>query len=99
MRKRSGIILFSFLILWTILTITAVTWGIRYDFPDNVHIDYGFPIVWATQTLSTIVGPVNLWEVDTSALITNLVLWLGIMIVATAGLLYILNKKDSDKQK
>jgi hypothetical protein len=97
MRKRSGIVLFSFLILWTILTIATVTWGIRYDFPDNVHIDYGFPIVWATQTLSTIVGPVNLWAVDTSALITNLVLWLGIMIVATAGLLYILNKKDSDK--
>ena len=71
-----------------------MTWGSRFDWPDNVHIDYGLPLVWATQTLSTIIGPVNLWEVDITALVFDLALWLGIMLVVASIMLYFFNQKN-----
>ncbi|MCW3998314.1 MAG: hypothetical protein NWF10_07085 [Candidatus Bathyarchaeota archaeon] len=94
MIKKRDIILLSFLTIWMILTILFMTWGTRYDWPDNVHVDYGFPFTWSTQTLSTIVGSVNLWTVDIAALILNLILWLGILLISTAVLLYFFNKKS-----
>ena len=93
MKRSKFLILISFIVLWTILTIIALTLGNRFDWPDNVHVDYGFPLVWSTNTLSTISGAVNLWIVDISALIMNLGLWLGIMLIIEAGFLYFLNKK------
>ena len=65
-----------------------MTWGTRFDWPDYVHVDYGLPLVWATQTLSTIIGPVNLWEVDITALMIDLAVWLGIMLIAALIILY-----------
>jgi hypothetical protein len=91
--KKGLLITLLFLLLWSILTIFAVTWETRYDWPDNVHIDYGFPLVWSTQTLSTIIGAVNLWIVDITALITNIIFWLGIMLIITSVMLYLFNKK------
>lgn len=91
-KKRINVIL-SFMIIWIILTIGAITWGSRFDWPDNVHIDYGFPFVWSTNTLSTIVGAVNLWTVDITALIMNLTFWLGIMLIIEIVLFYFFNKE------
>jgi vacuolar-type H+-ATPase subunit I/STV1 len=91
--KKGILIILSFLFVWSILTIFAVTWETRYDWPDNVHIDYGFPLVWSTQTLSTIIGPVNLWTVDIPILIMTLSLWLGIMLIITSIMFYFFNKK------
>jgi len=88
MTKRSFLVILSFLVIWTFLTILAVTWGTRFDWPDYVHIDYGLPLVWSTQTLSTIIGPVNLWEVDITALMIDLAVWLGIMLIAASIMLY-----------
>lgn len=99
MTKKSLLILFSFLLIMTLLTILAMSWGNRFDWPDNVHIDYGFPLTWSTQTLSTIIGPVNLWTVDIAALILNLTIWLTITLITTTILLYLLNKKSSAKEK
>jgi len=96
---KKFLILLSFLTVWSILTILALTWGTRFDWPDAVHVDYGFPLVWCTNTLSTIVGAVNLWIVDVSALILNLILWLGIMLSITSVLLYFFSKKASNDQK
>ena len=91
--KKGILIILSFLFVWSILTIFAVTWETRYDWPDNVHVDYGFPLVWSTQTLSTIIGPVNLWTVDIPILIMALSLWLGIMLISTSIMFYFFNKK------
>ena len=91
--KKGILIILSFLFVCSILTIFAVTWETRYDWPDNVHIDYGFPLVWSTQTLSTIIGPVNLWTVDIPILIMALSLWLGIMLIITSIMFYFFNKK------
>ncbi len=92
MTNRFWIIL-SFLVLWAVLTILAVTWGTRFDWPDYVHIDYGLPIVWGTQTLSTIVGPVNLWSVDVTALMLDLGFWMVLMVLAVSAMLYFFNRK------
>ena len=92
MTKKRILILLSLNILWVALTIIAVAWGTRFDLPDNVHIDYGFPFVWSTNTLSTIAGAVSIWAVDITALIINLGLWLGIMLITESILLYFLKK-------
>lgn len=93
MTKRDYLIVLAFLVLWSILTVLAVTWGTRFDWPDNVHVDYGFPLVWSIQTLSTIVGSVNLWTVDITVLMMNLAFWLGTMLTITLIMLYLFNKK------
>jgi len=97
--KKKFLILLSFLIIWSILTILAVTWGTKFDWPDAVHVDYGVPLVWSTQTLSTIVGSVNLWIVDISALILNFIFWLGLMLSITSILLYFFSEKASNQKK
>jgi hypothetical protein len=93
MKKKSVFVVVVFMVVWTITSILSVTWGTRFDWPDNVHVDYGFPFVWSTQTLSTIVGATNLWTVDITVLMMNLVFWLGIMLIITSILLYNFNKR------
>jgi len=78
MRK---ILVFVLMVLFSASAIIGTSLGVRFDWPDNVHIDYGFPLAWATHTLNTIAGPVDTWRVDISALVLNLVLWLGAMII------------------
>jgi hypothetical protein len=95
MKNRDFLFVFAFMCLWVIVTVVAVTWGTHYDWADNVHTDYGLPFVWSTNTVSTIVGAVNLWEVDMSALMMNLSLWLGIMVLVTVVMLYFFNKKSN----
>ena len=98
MTKRFWVIL-SFLVAWAVLTIFAVTEGTRFDWPDYVHIDYGLPLVWGTQTLNTIVGPVNLWNVDITALMMDLAFWLGIMLIVVSIMLYFFNQKVSKRER
>ena len=91
--KRRFLILLAINIFWVILTILAVSWGTRFDWPDNVHINYGFPLVWSTNTLSTIAGAVNIWVVDITALTLNIGLWMGIMLITESVLLHFFDKK------
>lgn len=97
MEKRNSYVLF-FMIIWTILTILAVSWGTRVDWPDNIHVNYGFPFVWSIQTLSTIAGSVNLWAVDVTALVMDLAFWSGVMLVAASALLHFLSRKALGKE-
>jgi len=83
-----------FITVWAIIAVLALTWGIRFDWPDNVHVDYGVPFVWGTLTLSTIIGAVNIWSVDILALTTNLVFWIGIMLVASVALVFFVKEKE-----
>jgi hypothetical protein len=91
--KKRILILLAINIFWVILTILTAAWGTGFDWPDNVHINYGFPLVWSTNTLSTIAGAVNIWVVDITALILNIGLWMGIMLITESVLLYLFNKK------
>jgi hypothetical protein len=63
------------------IMIAALTWGTRYNWPDNVHVRYGLPLTWGVHTLVTIVGPVDIWSVNLTSLILDLALWLGLMIL------------------
>ena len=55
----------------------------RYDWPDFVHIDYGFPLKWATHTLVTITGPANTWTVDIPSLLINIAIWQTALVLGT----------------
>ena len=92
MKKK--LIFTIFISVWSIITILALTWGNKLDWPDNVHVDYGFPFVWSTQTLSTIVGAVNIWSVDIALLTMDLMFWLGIMVIISLALIYIVRDKN-----
>jgi len=94
MNKKNIFIILFFSVLLIILTILAVIWGTRFDWADNVHVDYGVPFVWSTNTLSIISGAVNLWTVDITALMMNLSFWLGIMLIVELVLLYFFNKES-----
>ena len=76
--------------VWVVSTVLALTWGMTLNWPDFVHVNYGFPLVWATHTVSTLGGPADAWSVSVSALLVDLVLWLGSMTVAVAVILHVL---------
>jgi len=76
-----------FITVWLAAMFFALAWGSEFDWPDYVHIDYGFPMVWATHVLSTIAGPVDIWRTDITALFINLLFWLGSMVIGVAIIL------------
>ena len=92
--KSKIILTLVYVAVLSLITILATTYGNQINWPDNVHVNYGFPFVWATQTLSTIVGAVNIWAVDIVALTINLSLWLGITIVGSAALMLLIKGKN-----
>ncbi len=63
-------------VAWAVVGLTGMTYGITYNWPDFVHVDYGFPLTFATHTLSTIVGPVDRWGLDPGSLSADLAFWL-----------------------
>ena len=85
---RKIIYILTFMIGWLIITATVLLWGITYNWPDFVHVDYGLPLVWATNVQSTIAGPVNQWSVNIANLFIDLVFWIAIMVAGTTFLLY-----------
>ena len=89
----------SFMAIWTALTILALTWQFMFDWPDYVHVNYGVPLVWATHTLNTIVGPVDVWKVDLSSLIVDLLFWLGLMVTAVTVMLNVFARKSKKAKK
>ena len=65
------------------ITIIAVTWGTRYNWPDYVHVKHGLPLTWGIHTLSTIVGPADTWELNLVALTLDLALWLALILLSS----------------
>jgi len=85
---RKLLLILAFMVIWLVVTAIGLLWGFNYNWPDFVHVDYGIPLNWATNTLSTIAGPANLWSVNISNLLIDFVFWLGLMTVVLAFLLY-----------
>lgn len=67
--------------LWSTLTTLVLTWGSVFDWPDFYHVRYGLPFEWGRHTLSTIAGPVDIWQVNVALLCIDLVFWLGLMVL------------------
>lgn len=76
----------SYGIVVSIVTIVALTLGVTYNWPDFVHVNYGFPFVWGTHTLSTISGPSDNWSVDVSLLVIDLSIWLSVLLIGAVAL-------------
>ena len=86
MRKK--LLILIFLVVWIAVTFMALLFGFTYNWPDYVHVDYGLPLTWGTNTLSTLVGPVNDWSVNILNLLVDLIFWLGLMVTIVAVLQY-----------
>ena len=71
---------------WALASVVAITYGTFFNWPDYVHTDYGFPLTFATHTLNTIAGPVDKWNIDLTALTTDLSFWfLGMVLILVAS--------------
>jgi hypothetical protein len=76
------------MVAWLAITFVGLLWGFAYNWPDNVHIDYGFPLTWATNTTSTIAGPADIWSVNLFNLLVDLMFWLGMMVAVVGVMLH-----------
>lgn len=83
--KKILIILLSTIFL-VVIQIFSLIYGVIYDWPDFYHIRYGFPLVWSTHTLNTLIGPVDIWKVDLTNLVLDLIFW-NILILALISFL------------
>ena len=63
------------------VAVASMTYGSTYVVPDLVRVDYGLPLRWGFNTLDTIAGPVNRWNVDTSTMLIDLVFWFAALII------------------
>ncbi|MCX6649114.1 MAG: hypothetical protein NTV61_06970 [Candidatus Bathyarchaeota archaeon] len=64
------------------VALLAMLWGSTYSVPDLVRVSYGLPLNWGVNTLDTIAGPVDRWNVDLVSLAVDLVFWFATLIVA-----------------
>ena len=53
---RKDLVILFFMVVWVVLTVAGLLWSFHHDWPDFVHVDYGMPLTWATNTLSTFAG-------------------------------------------
>ena len=76
-------------LLTAVMLLAGLLTNFRYDWPDNVHTDYGLPLVWATHMESAFTGPVDVWSVDLTNLVANIAIWtiLSLVLVALIGIL------------
>lgn len=68
--------------------------GVEYEWPDNVHVRYGFPLTWAVHTRVSILGPVDRWEVSIPFLVADLLIWNASTVLATVLLLRYWKRHD-----
>jgi len=79
----------TFILIWSVITVLALVWGVEINMYDDYHIQYGFPMIWAVHQLVTIAGPVDIWHVDFSALLINVTFWLASIIVGIVMVRYL----------
>jgi hypothetical protein len=63
----------------------AMSFGVGYSMPDNVHTVYGFPLAWGSHTTDSFIGPVDKWTVDIASLVLDLAAWFGVAALAVAA--------------
>lgn len=69
------------LIAMSVLLVLAMSYPLKKNWPDYVHVKYGFPLTWGIHTISTIQGAVDIWEVNISSLVINLLIWMGLTVL------------------
>jgi len=90
------------LLVLYLLSLATVSFGaivpFHYDWPDFVHTDYGFPVVWATHTTITFAGPVNSWSVNVLNLIVNITVWMSVSFFGFHAFALIARRLRSDSK-
>jgi hypothetical protein len=71
-----------------IVGLISLLYGSVYSIPDLVTVSYGFPLRWGVNTVVTIAGSVNRWEVNLMSLIIDLTVWIGLLVLASIYLIY-----------
>lgn len=90
------------LLVLYLLSLATVSFGaivpFHYDWPDFVHTDYGFPLVWATHTTITFAGPVDSWSVNMFNLIFNITVWMSVSFFGSQAFALIARRLRSDSK-
>ena len=68
--------------LATLVALVSMATGTYYLWPDFVHTDYGFPLVWGTHVEDTLIGPVDKWQVNFANLGIDILFWAMVVLVA-----------------
>ena len=79
-------------LLTAAMVLVGLLTPVHYDWPDNVHTDYGLPLPWASHVESAITGPVDIWRVNTANLILDVAIW-AILSLALVALITALKRK------
>jgi hypothetical protein len=67
----------------SIISVTAViglAYGRLFSVPDAVSKIFGLPLNWGVHQLVTIAGPVDIWSVNVTYLVLDLIFWLTILL-------------------
>ena len=65
-----------------LILIFALTYGRPLSLPGNISTLYGLPLTWGIHTMSTIAGPADNWTISIPYIMTDLVLWVVILIIS-----------------
>jgi hypothetical protein len=76
----------------SIIAIFGMTYGRLYSVPDATSKLYGLPLNWGVHQLVTIAGPVDVWNVNMTYLVLDLIFWLTALLL----LPLIINKRLGD---
>ena len=78
--------------LTAVMILAGLLVRFHHDWPDYVHTDYGFPLVWATYTMSTIAGPADIWRLNQTSMVVDIAVW-AILSVLAATIVHVLKCK------
>jgi hypothetical protein len=78
--------------VWAVAGGLAMCYGTTLNVPDFVHVNFGFPSVFAVHTLSTLVGPVDKWSLDVGALALDFAFWFAGSVAILIGLVYLFRR-------
>jgi hypothetical protein len=68
-------------IIISIITIFGMAYGRLYSVPDATSKLYGIPLNWSVHQLVTIAGPVDIWSVNITYLVLDLIFWLIVLLI------------------
>ena len=84
-------------VLTAVMVVAGLLVRFHYDWPDYVHTDYGFPLVWATTTTSTIAGPAEIWQLNLANMAVDVAFW-AILSVIVATMIDVLKRRRQPVQ-
>jgi hypothetical protein len=81
MRKNLiALLVVGWAVLAIVTMVAALAWG-RYEvYKGPVYVNYGLPLTWGVNQLSTVAGPINTWKVDSLNFLIDVVFWLAIFL-------------------